>query len=281
MQVEAGASPRTLDAYQRDLRGLTGYLKSRGVEDPNAASPDDIEAWARWLAKKGLAATTRRRHMAAARSFYKHQRAEGRLSSDPLRRLDPPKRPQKLPRVATAQEVASMLEAAAQSSMPVRDVALLEVLYGTGIRVSEASGLRLRDQIPAQQALKVMGKGRKERMVLLGEPAVKALDAWLEERTTLASGRDEGRLFLSRTGRPLDRKVLWRRLRTLADAAGVRTMHPHRLRHAFATDLLRGGADLRVIQELLGHARLETTRIYTHLASSKLAETIAQHHPRG
>ena len=280
MQVEAGASPRTLEAYQRDLRGLIGFLKRRGIQDPNAASPEDIEAWARWLAKRGLAATTRRRHMAAARSFYKHQRAEGRLSNDPLRRLDPPKRPQRLPRVATAKEVAAMLRAAAEGSMPVRDVALLEVLYGTGIRASEAAGLRLRDQIPAKRALRVMGKGRKERIVLLGQPAVRALDAWLQERAIRVSGKDEGRLFLSRTGRPMDRKALWKRLRILADAAGVRTMHPHRLRHAFATDLLRGGADLRVIQELLGHARLETTRIYTHLASSKLAETIAQHHPR-
>ena len=173
-----------------------------------------------------------------------------------------------------------MLRAAAEGSMPVRDVALLEVLYGTGIRASEVAGLRLRDQIPSQRALRGMGKGRKERMVLLGQPAVRALNAWLEERAIRTSDKDEGRLFLSRTGRPMDRKALWKRLRTLAEAAGGRTMHPHRLRHAFATDLLRGGADLRAIQELLGHARLETTRIYTHLASSKLAETIAQHHPR-
>ena len=135
-----------------------------------------------------------------------------------------------------------MLRAAAEGSMPVRDVALLEVLYGTGIRASEAAGLRLRDQIPAQRALRVMGKGRKERIVLLGQPAVRALEAWLEERASRASGKDEGRLFLSRTGRPMDRKALWKRLRSLP-TRGVRTMHPHRLRHAFATDLLRGGAD--------------------------------------
>ena len=262
------------------LRGLTGFLKRRGIQDPNVASPEDIEAWARWLAKRGLAATTRRRHMAAARSTSISGQ-KGRLSNDPLRRLDPPKRPQRLPRVATAKEVAAMLRAAAEGSMPVRDVALLEVLYGTGIRASEAAGLRLRDQIPAQRALRVMGKGRKERIVLLGQPAVRALDAWLEERAIrarraktktlvpVANGSTDG----SQSGAVSC-------LRVLADAAGVRTMHPHRLRHAFATDLLRGGADLRVIQELLGHARLETTRIYTHLASSKLAETIAQHHPR-
>ncbi|MBY0401053.1 tyrosine recombinase, partial [Myxococcota bacterium] len=234
--------------------------------------------------------TSRARMLVSVRRLLRHGREQGRLEVDPLDSLRAPKRPRRLPRTLAFEEVGALLEAAAGIDGPEagRDVAMIELLYGAGLRVSELVGLPLSGIDRRSGLLRVIGKGRKERVVPLGDWAGEALDLYLEQDRPRLAGSGPGAarqqaVFLSRRGTPMTRQNFWKRLREHAIRAGLPTdrVSPHVLRHAFATDLLEGGADLRSIQAMLGHADLSTTEIYTHVSRARLRETVEALHPRG
>jgi integrase/recombinase XerD len=225
--------------------------------------------------------------LVAVRRFLRHMGVEGALGYDPTEGVDAPRYTQPLPRILRSDEVVALIEAVdVELPLGLRDRAMLEVLYGGGLRVSELVGLPLSGLDLRGGLVRVMGKGRRERIVPLGEPALRALEEWLERgRPVLAraSSRSSDAVFLSRRGSGMTRQNFFSRLRGIARSAGIaqERVSPHVLRHAFATDLLEGGADLRAVQTMLGHADLSTTQIYTHVSRRRLRDTVEQRHPRG
>ena len=291
IRVECGLAPNTIDAYQRDLRQLIIDLEYRGVRSVQEISPRRLtEHIAALKSERRLASSSVARHLATIKVFCRWLHARGHIEHNPSDILDQPTRWKRLPNVLSPRQVRALLSAARPNphrpdDPPLwqRDRALLELLYASGLRASEAAGIRLRDVQHALGVVRVMGKGSRERLVPMGSPAKDALDVYLSEcRPGLArtDGRDDERVFLSRTGRPLERVAIWQIVRRRADLAGLKGVHPHVLRHTFATHLLAGGADLRVVQELLGHADIGTTQIYTHVDSKRLKDVHRRHHPR-
>ena len=274
-QVER-ASPQTERAYVSDLRQLASFLDERGTP-LDAATRDDLRAF---LASRFAAnsAATLARKQASLRAFYEHRVRMGHIADSPARRLVFPRRRISLPNVVAVDDCFAIVEAPpARTAAGLRDRAALELLYGAGLRVSELVGLDLADL--SQDALRVRGKGRKERLVPLVRKARAALDAYLARRSEL--GPVDGALFLNRRGHRLTARSVARHLANYALIAGTRRhVHPHALRHSFATHLLDMGADLRGIQELLGHASLSTTQRYTHVCSERLLQIYEDAHPR-
>jgi integrase/recombinase XerD len=286
--VERGLSPRTVEAYGRDLAQLAGYLDAAEVRDVHSVAPEHLAGFATALAQRGLAARSRARALVATRRFLHFAGATEAFRDDPRRGVAAPRVERRLPRILRREETAALIEAAGQGEgpLPLRDRAMLEVLYGAGLRVSELVGLPRAALERRGGWLRVLGKGRVERLVPLGEPALEAVARYLEEAwPLLARGarREPEALFLTRRGRAMTRQNFFERLRGIARRAGVASerVSPHVLRHAFATDLLEGGADLRAVQTLLGHADLSTTQIYTHVSRARLRDTVEQRHPRG
>lgn len=279
MAVERGASPNTLDAYRRDLLDLAGHLRGRAVV---AASEDDLRGYLRSLS--GMATRTQARRLSCLRQFYAFAYAEGWRPDDPTSRLDAPRLGRVLPKLLSEAEVDALL--AAGRALPGADgvmmTALLELLYGTGLRVSELVGLPFAAVARDPAMLVVRGKGAKERMVPLSDPAREALSAWKAARDARLGRKPSKWLFPShgRTGH-LTRSGFARMLLRVGMAAGIdpRRLSPHVLRHAFATHLLARGADLRVVQELLGHADITTTEIYTHVLDEPKAALVRAAHP--
>jgi integrase/recombinase XerD len=300
--VERGLSPRTIEAYGRDLARFAARLAGEGVTRVAAVRREHVVGFARSLEQAGLSPRSRARALVAARRWLRHAGTSGG-AQDPLQGVPSPKSERPLPRVLRPDETAALIEAAApDGALGLRDRAMLEVLYGAGLRVSELVSLPLSGLDRRAGWLRVRGKGRKERIVPVGEPALEALDAYLEvarpelakgARAQLAKGaqaqlaraaaRASDAVFLSRRGTAMTRQNFFLRLRELARRAGIPSerVSPHVLRHAFATDLLENGADLRAVQTLLGHAHLATTQIYTHVSRSRLRETVERRHPRG
>jgi integrase/recombinase XerD len=285
--VERGLSPRTLEAYGRDLARFARFAAEQGVRDAGALERRHLTGFLESLAEEGLAPRSRTRTLVAARRFVRFLLGTGRLARDPSEGVLGPRRTRSLPKVLRPDESAALLAAAAgDDPLALRDRAMLEVLYGGGLRVSELVGLP-RSALDARAGLlRVFGKGRRERIVPLGEPALDAVARYLEAgRPALARGgrRPSEALFLSRRGAPMSRQNFFERLRAHALRAGIpaERVSPHVLRHAFATDLLEGGADLRAVQAMLGHADLATTQIYTHVSRGRLRELVDAHHPRG
>jgi integrase/recombinase XerD len=282
--VERGLSRHTLDAYGRDLARFVEYLDGQRVREPAALTRTHLTGYAEYLASRGLSARSRARMLVSVRRFL---RSQGVLSASELREsLAAPRQPMRLPRVLRNEQSAALIEAADPATpLGLRDRAMLEVLYGAGLRVSELVGLPASGVDRRAGWLRVRGKRSTERIVPLGEAALDALDAYLAEARPALQGRarDSGALFLTRRGAAMTRQNFFTRLRQLARAAGIPAdrVSPHVLRHAFATDLLEGGADLRAVQLLLGHADLATTQIYTHVSRSRLRETVESRHPRG
>jgi integrase/recombinase XerD len=287
--VERGAARNTLDAYRRDLSDFAEFLSARSVEALKA-DHEDIEAFAQDLSLRGLSSTTIARRRAALRQFYQFSVSEGWRADDPTRRWDGPKRARNLPKTAEVSDIDALLAAAAtlKGWKAARATCLLELVYGCGLRVSELVGLPMR-AIPKQEvaAMRVKGKGGKERLVPLGSHARQALDAWLKVRVeSLPTGgeKTESERFLfpakGKAGH-LGRREFGRLLDELAIKAGLdpKKMSPHVLRHAFATHLVEGGADLRSVQVMLGHADIATTQIYTHVADARLTELVTRDHP--
>jgi integrase/recombinase XerD len=287
LRIEAGLAPASIEAYQRDLRDLFHDLRSAEVDQPASVTPGHVAAHLRDLRRvRGMEATSIIRHLAAARMFFRYLWANGRIAADPTRLLERPTRWKRLPGVLTPGQMRKLVRSPAPEDgrLWLRDRAMLELMYAAGLRASEVGALRLGEYNSTLAILLVTGKGRKQRIVPIGIPAQQAVDLYLTElRPTLArrgGSRDGGRLLLSATGRPLERVAVWQIVRRCAGRAGLRDVHPHTLRHSFATHLLIGGADLRVVQELLGHADIGTTQVYTHVDRTHLRDVVAKFHPR-
>lgn len=292
LAVERGASPHTISAYRRDLGRYTEFLDGRGVRHPTEVTSDAIAAFVTWLRDEDgpqLAASSAARTVAAVRSFHAFAQTEGIAGDNPAATIKPPKQPQRLPHALSLVQTQALLEAPDRASVPgLRDAALLELLYGTGARVSEAVALDVDDITglfdDPDAGLRLFGKGRKERIVPVGSYARKALGDYLTRArpVLLAQAKKPGpALFLNARGQRLSRQSVWNILQTYAQSAGIDTeIGPHSLRHTFATHLLDGGADVRVVQELLGHASVTTTQLYTLVTAEHLREVFVAAHPR-
>lgn len=284
LSFERGLSDRTLSAYQRDLSKMFRFVEERGRSGPEQITSQDLREFVIHLKTSGLAPTTIRRSLSSLRGYFAFLLEEGVLTSDPSERLESPRAWRKLPNVLSVEDVQKMLEAPnPDHPMFWRDRSILEVLYATGIRVSELIDLRISNLDLEESLCTVFGKGAKERLVPLGTPARRALERYLREvRPNLEKGKGEGRVFLNQRGRPLSRMAIWNLVKESSRAAGLSgQVSPHTLRHTFATHLLEGGADLVAVQELLGHADISTTQIYTHVDREYLREVHRTFHPRG
>ena len=284
LRVEAGVSRNTTQAYRRDLERFLAFAAERGRTAWDQLGPADVVAHLAALRGAGAAESSVARCLAAVRMLLRHQIAEGRLAKDPCALLSAPVLARHLPTTLGIEEVDALLAVASRDTwIDARDRALVEVLYATGARVSEAVGLTTDSLEPSLGVLRLFGKGGKARLVPLGERAREALTAWLETwRPSLPGAPGRRDVFLSRTGRPLDRTAAWRRVKALALRAGIRAeLSPHTLRHSFASHLVAGGADLRAVQELLGHASIRTTEVYTHLDAEQVRSVHRLFHPRG
>jgi len=277
-EAEAGLSRHTLDAYRRDLADF-GAFRKRRRRDAGAARPEDILAYLGHLRREGRAEATLGRRFACLRSYFRFLAAEGLVGRDPTAILEAPRKWRTLPRVPSREEVEAILAAIpAATPRGRRDRALLEMLYATGARVSELTGAEVRDYHGELRLLRLRGKGGKERVVPVGRAAQAALAAHLADR---AGAPATAPLVASQRGRRLTRDRVLRVLAGYAEAAHVRPApSPHGLRHAFATHLLEGDADVRAVQELLGHASVATTQLYTHVEQERLRSIHARYHPR-
>jgi site-specific recombinase XerD len=276
--LAARRAPRTVDAYRRDLRLLGGWLDGA----ISGATTAQLERWVAQMRADGLAPTTVARRIAAVRAFFRHQQLLGARDDNPAAGLALPKRIRKLPRTLAPAEAERLIDAAAGTTpRAMRDRALVELLYGAGLRVSEAVGLDRRAVDLDDRLVRALGKGQKERLVPLGRPAVEALRRYLALGRPQLDRRTRPELFLNARGGPLTRAGAFLILRRLAEKAGLdpHRVHPHLLRHSFATHLLEGGADLRSVQEMLGHADLSTTELYTHVSDRRRRELYFRAHP--
>lgn len=285
--VERNLSPRTVEAYGRDLRRFAGWLEGEGVHGLSALSRAHVSGFVQWLEREGLSPRSRTRALVAVRRLVQHGARTGECRTDPLDGVEAPRFGKPLPRTLRPDETQALLAATdPDDPLGCRDRAMLEVLYGAGLRVSELVSLPLSGLDRRAGLVRVMGKGRKERIVPLGEPALEAVERYLADarpRLAQAAARTSDAVFLSRRGSAMTRQNFFDRLRRIAQAAGIprERVSPHVLRHAFASDLLEGGADLRAVQTMLGHADLSTTEIYTHVSRGRLRETVERRHPRG
>ena len=283
LSLEAGHSRNTVDAYLRDLRRMGEFALARGVREPGAVTRTHLRDFVYLLKDLGLSAATIRRSVSAIRTYYGFLAGEGRVRNDPSDRLETPRRGRVLPDTPTVAEVESLLAAPGlDDPLAWRDRALLELAYGAGMRVSELCGLGITDLLLTEGLVRVFGKGSKERLVPLGRNTIGAVSVYLHQlRPTLDRGRGAGRVLLNARGEPLSRVGAWGIVKRSAERAGIRKrVTPHTLRHSFATHLLEGGADLRAVQEMLGHADLSTTQIYTHVDREYLRSVHRQFHPR-
>jgi site-specific recombinase XerD len=276
--LAARRAPRTVEAYRRDLADLAAHLGG----PPATASAEQVEAWLADLRARGQAPSSVVRRAAAARSFYRHLVALGQRADNPAAEVDLPRRRRRLPRSLSLGEIERLIDAAnGTTPRSLRDRALVELLYGAGLRVSEAVGLERGGVDLEAHTVRCVGKGDKERVVPLGTRAVEALRRYLARGRPYLDRRHLPELFLNAQGGPLTRGGAFLILRRLAAEAGLdaERIHPHLLRHSFATHLLEGGADLRSVQEMLGHADLGTTELYTHVSDRRRRETYFKAHP--
>ena len=284
LALEAGHSPNTVEAYLRDVRRLAEWAGGHGANEPAGLTPRALREFVFALKDLGLAPTSIRRTVSAIRTYFAFLVGEGRLSSDPSDRLQGPRLGRTLPEPLSRAEVEALLAAPAlEHPLAWRDRALLELGYGAGLRVSELCGLGLPDLLFSEGLVRVMGKGSKERLVPVGRAVVGTVSIYLHSlRPTLDRGRSRDRVFLNARGSPLSRVGAWGIVKRWSGIAGIRkTVTPHTLRHTFATHLLEGGADLRAVQEMLGHADLATTQLYTHVDREYLRKVHKKFHPRG
>jgi len=287
LELERGLSRNTLEAYRSDLLQLGGYLRRHHTHALDAVH-SDLAGFLSELASGGpdrppVAAATLQRKAACLRSFYRHLRREGLIEHDPTADLRGPRKSQRLPHVLSREEVAQLMDSPSGTApRALRDRALLELMYACGLRASEAIGLMVGDVSLEEAMLRARGKGSKERLVPVGRQALSALEVYLERgRPRLVGQRREGHLFLNQRGTGLTRQGLYKIVQGHARAVGLEgRMSPHTLRHTFATHLLAGGCDLRSLQEMLGHADLATTQMYTHLSAERLKHAYFSAHPR-
>ena len=282
LEAERHASPYTVRNYKTDLMGFFNFLKEKGVGSLQEVDRHAVRDYMGYLARQRIAKASIARKLSAIRSFYRYLLREEIITTNPVEETSSPKLDQRLPSFLTMEEVERLLNAPDLSTpQGQRDRALLELLYASGLRVSELVSLTLGQVSFDTNEIRVLGKGSKERLVLMGEPAAEALRNYLEQgRAKLLGEKKSDALFLNRYGQRLTERQVQRMLQQYAKKAGIgKRVHPHLLRHTFATHLLDGGADLRVVQELLGHARLSSTQIYTHVTKSQAKKTYLSAHP--
>lgn len=283
LAVERGLSKNTLVSYEHDLSRLFSFAKKQNHKSPFELTPKELSDYMQILAEVGLEVSSLSRNISAIKSFYKFAVSEYPQSTDPTANLAVPKRKRSLPSVLTHAEMESLLEAPdIHKKLGLRDKAMLETLYASGLRVSEVITLKEDHLLLEQNLLRIFGKGSKERIVPVGETAVFWLNEYLnKERSHLLKGHSLGFVFLNRWGKKLSRMGVWKIIRSYVRKAGIIThVSPHTFRHTFATHLLEGGADLRAVQEMLGHASITTTEIYTHVDREYLKEVHRTFHPR-
>jgi len=284
LTLEQGSSARTDESYTRDLQRLAEWAVAHGAAAPAALTAAHLREFVYYLKDLGLAPASIRRGVSAIRTWFRFLMAEGIVTSDPSERLETPKKWRTLPEVLTTAEVERLLSAIPlEEPLAFRDRAMLELAYGAGLRVGEWITLKVSDLMLDEGVVRVFGKGGKERLVPVGGSATGAVAIYLRElRPRLERGQGAGILFLNARGAPLSRMGAWKILRKYVQLAGItKAVTPHTLRHSFATHLLEGGADLRSVQEMLGHADISTTQIYTHVDREYLRSVHRQYHPRG
>ncbi|MFO7832246.1 MAG: site-specific tyrosine recombinase XerD [Desulfuromonadaceae bacterium] len=283
LSIEKGLAHNSIVAYSADLIRYVDFCSVNGVKDPGVVNSEHISAFFAHLKHSGLGVRSRARYLAALRGFYTFAIDEGLLGHNPVSDIETPKLLHTLPHVLSIDEVEALLETCSdENSLGMRDRAMLEVLYACGLRVSELVSLQLNDYHPASAYIKTMGKGDKERIVPIGEEAMEVLQQYLEHgRAALLRGRRSNYVFLNRSAGGLTRQGFWKIIKRRALEAGIsKNVTPHTLRHSFATHLLENGADLRVVQVLLGHADISTTQIYTHVTREHLQRVHRRYHPR-
>lgn len=284
LQLERSLSENSLVAYRSDLEKLESFSKLHGERSAAELSKEELALFTQWLASLGLSARSQARVLSGIKAFYRFLVLENDITQNPAELLETPKMPRKLPDFLTVHEVEKLLGSIDRSTPEgERNLAIIEVLYGCGLRVSELVKLKISDIHFKEDFLSVVGKGNKQRLVPLGSPAKKALVRYLQEVrpfVPVAKGATDV-VFLNRRGSGLSRVMIFYMLRSLAEKAGIRKkIGPHTLRHSFATHLVEGGADLRAVQEMLGHESITTTEIYTHLDRQYLRENLMSFHPR-
>jgi len=276
--LEDGLSRNTLEAYRRDIGQLAAFLKGRGL-----VSADEADLFSFLASRKGRASSAARM-LSSLKRFYQYCVRERRIGTDPTLKLEPPKRPRRFPRSLSEADVEALLAAPdVRTPLGLRDRAMLEVLYATGLRVSELVSLKVLEANLDAGVVRILGKGAKERLVPLGEEAIDWVQRYLKEaRGVLLARKSSAALFPTERGAAMTRQAFWHNIKRHGGRAiPGKSLSPHVLRHAFATHLINHGADLRVVQMLLGHADISTTQIYTHVARERLKQLHAKHHPRG
>ena len=277
LQVERRMSAHTLDAYRRDLTALIDWSTTQGIDNLTALDAEQLRAFIAAEHRRGLSPKSLQRRLSACRSYFNWLLRHGRISTSPAAALRAPKSPRKLPQVLDADEASRLVEVPTDVPLGFRDRALLELFYSSGLRLSELCGLRWRDLDLASGFVTVLGKGNKQRKVPVGSHARRALEAWREEQR--AAG--DAPVFPGRNGGPISQRAVQIRMKLLAQKQGLfKNVHPHMLRHSFASHILESSGDLRGVQELLGHADIATTQIYTHLDFQHLAKVYDAAHPR-
>lgn len=281
--MEYGLSKNTLGSYKTDLAGFALWLEKKGADLSTAQRSQLLDYLARRV-QKGSQPRTTARLLSTLRRFYQYLVREGKIEGDPSARIDAPKLGRILPESLTEDEVEQLLEQPdSEDALGLRDRTMLEVLYATGLRVSELINLRIEQLNLRQGVVRVTGKGSKDRLVPMGDESISWIERYLgEARSVILAGKQNDALFPTRRGNAMTRQAFWYMIKRYAGKAGIKkSLSPHTLRHAFATHLLNHGADLRVVQMLLGHSDLSTTQIYTHISRERLKKMHEQHHPRG
>ncbi|MBN1962312.1 MAG: tyrosine recombinase [Deltaproteobacteria bacterium] len=285
LRVERNLSPRTIEAYARDLFGLRTALSDQKVNKPEAVRTLHLTRWLAGLSKQGLTPASQGRALSAVRQFFNFLVVAQKIKQNPTKLLIGPRQRRKLPIVVSRAEADRLMQQSSHTTTPraLRDHAAMELLYASGLRASELCQLQIDELHLSLGVVRPFGKGSKERVVPLGKPAIAALTAYLNQgRPALLKGRPSQYIFIGNRGLPISRMAIFKIIRRLGVQAGIaRSLSPHKLRHAFATHLLQGGADLRSVQEMLGHANIATTEIYTHVDTKDLCSVVDRHHPLG
>ncbi|MGJ1030087.1 site-specific tyrosine recombinase XerD [Enterococcus gallinarum] len=284
LTIERGLSQNTRKSYERDLKQYLTFLTEQHIKDWQAVDRVLILSFLQQLQQSGKSSATIIRMVSSLRRFHQFLRQERFTDHDPMQHIDSPKKQQKLPDTLSLSEVERLIETPdTKEVLGIRDRAILEVMYATGLRVSELIGLQLKDLHLSMGLLQTTGKGDKERIVPLGDLAIQWIETYLEEARPFLTRKhpEESHLFVNNHGKQLSRQGIWKNLKALVRKAGItKNVTPHTLRHSFATHLLENGADLRTVQELLGHADISTTQIYTHITKKRMTEVYKQHFPR-
>ena len=280
LHYERRLSPRTLAGYRRDLGDFRNWLNNNGIDEPGRVDSQHVRSYAAYRHRRGLAPKSLQRHLSAIRAWFRYLLREGRITANPAEGVRAPKVERRLPHTLDVDQLGRLLELDGDAPLDHRDRAIMELFYSSGLRLAELVGLDVGDTRTADGLLEITGKGGKTRRVPVGRMAREAIDAWLTVRPQLAKA-GETALFVSRRGTRLSARSVEARLHRRAIEQGMpRHVHPHMLRHSFASHLLESSGDLRAVQDLLGHADISTTQIYTHLDFQHLAEVYDQAHPR-